>query len=179
MKKNIFVLTLFILILNSCDQTNVSELTLNVSELSLEYMDNPIGIDSKQPLLSWQIQSNGRSVLQSAYEIRVSKNAETLSKNRQLVWQTGKVSSSASLHHVYEGESLESGQKYYWQVRVWDTNANASEWSDVAYWKWVWSTRRIGKQNGSVWMLTTLNQPMTIESCLHVWFAESSILRKK
>ena len=47
MKKNIFVLTLFILILNSCNQTNVSELTLNVSELSLEYMDNPIGIDSK------------------------------------------------------------------------------------------------------------------------------------
>lgn len=135
MKKYIFVLILFVFILNSCNQTNVSKLTLNVSELTLEYMDNPIGIDSKQPLLSWQIQSNGRSVLQSAYEIRVSKNAETLSKNRQLVWQTGKVSSSASLHHVYEGESLESGQKYYWQVRVWDTNANDSEWSDVAYWQ--------------------------------------------
>jgi alpha-L-rhamnosidase len=135
MKKNIFVLILFVFILNSCNQTNVSGLSLNVSELTLEYMDNPIGIDSKQPLLSWQIQSNGRSVLQSAYEIRVSKNAETLSKNRQLVWQTGKVSSSASLHHVYDGESLESGQKYYWQVRVWDTNANDSEWSDVAYWQ--------------------------------------------
>ena len=135
MKKNIFVLILFVFILNSCNQTNVSELTLNVSELTTEYMDNPIGIDSKQPLLSWQIQSNGRSVLQSAYEIRVSKNGETLSKNRQLVWQTGKVSSSASLHHVYEGKSLESGQKYYWQVRVWDTNANDSEWSEVAYWQ--------------------------------------------
>jgi alpha-L-rhamnosidase len=130
MKKNLFVLIslVLILILSACNQTNVSELTV-------EYLDNPIGIDSKQPRLSWQIQSNDGSVLQTAYEIRAGKDAEALSQNRQLVWQTEKVSSSASLHHVYDGESLVSGQKYYWQVRVWDNNANSSGWSDVAYWQ--------------------------------------------
>jgi alpha-L-rhamnosidase len=97
--------------------------------------ENPIGMDSKQPRLSWQTQSNDRSVLQSAYEIRVGKDAEALAQNHQLVWQTGKVNSNASLHHVYDGEHLKSCEKYYWQVRVWDQDGKPSGWSDVAHWQ--------------------------------------------
>jgi len=33
----------------------------------------------------------------------------------------------------YEGKPLQSGQKYSWQVRVWDNSGKASSWNDPAY----------------------------------------------
>jgi alpha-L-rhamnosidase len=128
MVKNMLVLGLFLLLLSACTQTKVSHLTV-------EFLNNPIGIDAKQPRLSWQLNSCEKNVLQSAYEIRVGKDAAALSHDSQLVWQSGKVSSDESLQRIYGGEPLLSGQKYYWQVRVWDNKGNGSPWSNVAYWQ--------------------------------------------
>jgi alpha-L-rhamnosidase len=108
---------------------------LQVVELRAEFLNNPVGIDVKQPRLSWQLVSREKNVMQSACEIRVGKDPAALSNNSQLVWQTGKISSDASLHHVYAGELLQSGQKYYWQVRVWDARGNPSGWSALASWQ--------------------------------------------
>ncbi len=108
---------------------------VRVNELRVEFLKNPVGIDAKQPRMSWQLKSKGKNVLQLAYEIRVGKDAEALSHKSELAWQTGKVSSNQSLHLVYAGKPLKSGQKYYWQVRVWDNKGNVSEWSDVAFWQ--------------------------------------------
>lgn len=108
---------------------------VQVRELRVEFLKNPLGIDVEAPQLSWQLQSKERNVLQVAYEIRMSKEVPALFRNSKLVWQTGKVTSNESLHVVYAGEHLQSGQKYYWQVRVWDNKGNVSTWSDVAFWQ--------------------------------------------
>jgi len=108
---------------------------VGVAKLRVEFLKNPAGIDTEHPRLSWQLQSNEKNVLQSAYEIRVGKDAEALSHKSQFAWQTGKVSSDQSLHLVYAGEQLQSGRKYYWQVRVWDNKGNISEWSNLAVWQ--------------------------------------------
>ena len=55
--------------------------------------------------------------------------------NNQIVWRTGKMVSNESLHLLYAGEPLQSGEKYYWQVRVWDNKRNVSTWSRVAFWQ--------------------------------------------
>jgi alpha-L-rhamnosidase len=128
MAKNILVLCSFLLLLSACTQIKVSQLTV-------EFLNDPIGVDAKQPRFSWQLNSSGKNVLQSAYEIRVSKDAAALSHKSQLVWQSGKVSSGESLQRVYTGEPLQSGQKYYWQVRVWDDKGNVTHWSKVAFWQ--------------------------------------------
>lgn len=128
-KLTLFILAFFGLACNCRSQS------LSTQDLQVEMLSNPIGLDVQQPRLSWQIASKINNVQQTAYEIRVGKDEKALTKNSQLVWQTGKVSSNESLHHVYAGEPLQSDQKYYWQVRVWDNKRKASEWSSVACWQ--------------------------------------------
>jgi alpha-L-rhamnosidase len=101
--------------------------------LRAEYKENPLGIDARKPRLSWQLQASGRGVAQSAYQIRVAKTAADLQAGKSLTWDSGKVTSDESIHRVYEGAALQSGQRYYWQVRVWDASGKESGWSEISY----------------------------------------------
>jgi alpha-L-rhamnosidase len=107
----------------------------SVEALRTEYKDNPLGIDSRAPRLSWRIASNARSVRQSAYQIRVGRTSNDLRTARQLHWDSGRVASGESIHRVYEGQPLASGQRYFWQVQIWDDQGRASGWSAPAWWE--------------------------------------------
>lgn len=98
---------------------------VKVQNLLTENLNNPIGIDEQQPAFSWQLVSNQRNVVQTAYEIKVS-----LAK--KIAWSGGKVVSDQSVHIPYRGEQLQSGMKYTWQVRVWDNKGKVSAWSEPA-----------------------------------------------
>jgi len=103
--------------------------------LRTEYKENPVGIDVRKPRLSWRLEAPGRGVVQSAYEVRVAANERGLGSTQGLVWGSGRVASEESIHRVYEGSALQSGHRYFWQVRVWDGSGKASEWSAPAYWE--------------------------------------------
>lgn len=111
-----------------------SQAQVKLTRLLTENLENPLAVDVLQPQFSWQLSSNEKNVLQSAYEIRVGDFPAALVKNEGL-WKSGKVSSSASVHIPYSGGALQAGKKYYWQVRVWDNKGNASAWSDMAWWQ--------------------------------------------
>jgi alpha-L-rhamnosidase len=104
---------------------------LAADSLVCEYLRNPIGIDVTIPRLSWEIRSGERNVMQRAYEVRVSTDAEFHS----IVWHTGRVSSDQSVSVPYAGPPLTSRQRYYWQVRVWDNHGNESPWSAPHFWE--------------------------------------------
>jgi alpha-L-rhamnosidase len=135
MKKN-HILLLFFLLCASLAQSQVI-----VQNLLTENLANPIGIDQLQPRFSWQLTSNQKNILQTAYEINVIAN-------KQNVWSSGKVNSDSSVHVIYKGNPLQSGTKYTWQVRVWDNTNKVSAWSgssffqtallNVADWKAKW-----------------------------------------
>jgi alpha-L-rhamnosidase len=110
---------------------NVSSLKLE--NLRVENQINPVGIDERQPRLSWQIVSSERGVIQTAYQIRVAAATSDFGHND--VWDTGKVASDQSVHVVYQGPALQSRQRLYWQVRVWDGKDKPSMWSAPAYWE--------------------------------------------
>ena len=99
-----------------------------------EYAANPLGIDIKNPRLSWNIKTQQRNWMQSAYQILVASDSLKLSQNNGDVWNTGKINSSECLNIVYSGNPLISLQKYWWKVKVWDRNGEGSEWSIPACW---------------------------------------------
>jgi len=109
--------------------------SLKSAGLRVENQINPIGIDERQPRLSWQIVSSARGVVQKAYQIRVAATTSDLRQNRRLIWDTDKVTSDQSVHVVYQGPALQSRQRLYWQVRVWDGHDKPSAWSAPAYWE--------------------------------------------
>jgi alpha-L-rhamnosidase len=108
---------------------------LRVTALRTEYLENPLGVDGRKPRLSWQIRSEGRGVVQQAYQVRVAGTERALTRSGEPIWDSGRVASSESVHRPYEGPPLQSRRRYYWQVRVWDATGRASAWSDAAWWE--------------------------------------------
>ncbi|NCU04326.1 MAG: family 78 glycoside hydrolase catalytic domain, partial [Chitinophagaceae bacterium] len=107
---------------------------LSVSNLRCESSTDPLGIESPQPKLSWQLQSNQQNILQTAYRILVADDEALLNKNIGNVWDSKQIKSSASIQVAYAGRSLQSAKKYFWKVQVWDNKGNTSA-SNIAYWQ--------------------------------------------
>src|SRR5438105_5301189 len=92
-----------------------------VERLRCEYLENPLGIDSAQPRLSWIIKSEQRNQKQTSYQIRVAPTKANLdARDARLLWDSGKVDSDESIGVLYAGERLASMQSYFWKVRLWD-----------------------------------------------------------
>jgi alpha-L-rhamnosidase len=99
-----------------------------VTGLRCEYQADPLGIDAERPRLSWQLRSDERGVVQSAYQVQVARDGKAL-------WDTGRVTSDRSVHVPYGGPALESSRRYTWRVRVWDGSGRASAWSAPGSWE--------------------------------------------
>lgn len=101
--------------------------------LRVEYLENPLGIDAAKPRFSWQSDNTERNWRQTAYQISVASSPERLGSAD--VWDTGKQNSAESVGIVYGGPSLESRKRYYWSVRVWDSNGESFNSSETAWWE--------------------------------------------
>lgn len=126
---------LFIVLLFGFSSVLVAQKKIQVKELTCEYKDNPIGIDTRIPRFGWKIYSNLRGVQQKTYELRVSQDLAALAKGEKIMWQSGTVASDQSIHVPYAGPELKSRVRYYWQVRVTDNKGNASGWSEIKFWE--------------------------------------------
>ncbi|NOS69837.1 MAG: family 78 glycoside hydrolase catalytic domain [Verrucomicrobia bacterium] len=111
-----------------------SSAALKPTTLRTEYLSNPLGLDSSQPRLQWQLASNDRGAKQTAYRILVAGSAQQLTRNEGDLWDSGKVASNANAQITYAGKPLTSGQPCFWKVQVWDENGKASRWSENAHW---------------------------------------------
>ncbi len=102
-------------------QAAAAEMGVQVDRLTCEYAANPLGLDVAQPRFSWTLHSDQRGQVQTAYQILVADK-----------WDSGKVDSNRSVHVVYQGQKLASGEKCWWKVRVWDLQGRPSPWSKPA-----------------------------------------------
>ncbi len=116
----------------------------SVQSLKVDYKSSPLGMDNPQPRLSWIIGSDEMNTMQDSYEIRAALSAKDLLKGKNLLWESGAVSSSQSIHIQYEGPPLNSFQRIYWQVKIVDNHGKSSKWSEVAWWE-------MGLMKGSDW----------------------------
>lgn len=108
---------------------------IQVTQMLVENQQNPVGLDTKHPRFTWILAAESRDKSQTAYELRVAESEENLAKANRLLWDSKKVNSDQSTFVSYGGPALQSGQRYYWQVRVWDEAGMASDWSSVSYWQ--------------------------------------------
>lgn len=107
---------------------------IQVSDLQVDGLTNPLGIDNTAPGLSWQISGGDGPTVQTAYEVRAATSPGPLASQQQDIWDSGKVSSGLSSWVKYAGPALKSGERVYWQVRVW-TAQGPSQWSSPAWWE--------------------------------------------
>lgn len=97
------------------------------SNLQCEYMNNPIGIDTKQPRFTWTMLDQRKGAAQKAYQVFVSTDPAVKGN----VWTSEKVYSSSSLA-VYKGKALQPFTKYYWSVQVYNEQDKIIRISDPA-----------------------------------------------
>lgn len=108
---------------------------VTVHSLRTEHQTNPLGIDETTPVLSWQLDSTRRGVLQSAYQVLVAHSEADLHSSTSLVWDSGRVESEQSIDVPYAGPGLVSRGRYFWTVRVWTHGPQATGWAKPARWE--------------------------------------------
>ena len=120
-----------------------------VGYLRCEYLVNPIGIDSPKPRLTWLNIDDKRAAAQSAYQIIVGTDSLKVITGVGDKWVSEKVPSAQMLTE-YNGSPLEPFTRYFWTVKIWDSEGIASAkillasfetgMMNVLNWKGTWIT---------------------------------------
>lgn len=130
--------------------------TVTVTALRTEQMVNPMGLDTATPRMSWQLESDQKNVMQTAYHLLVASSPELLAQDKGDLWDSGKVSSDASQWIPYRGTTLKSNQRAYWKVKSY-TTCGETAWSAPARWsigllkEAHWKGRWIGMDQAAPW----------------------------
>ena len=133
--KNILILSLLV-------SLPIMGYSFTITDLRCEYLESPLGIDTKSPRFTWRMADAENGTMQSAYQIIVGVDSLEVAGGAGAIWNTDKEASSAQLVK-YAGQDLEPFTKYYWSVRVWDQEGVA-EVSNV-------SSFETGMMNVSNW----------------------------
>ncbi|BFT70980.1 family 78 glycoside hydrolase catalytic domain [Paenibacillus sp. P36] len=106
---------------------------MQVAELFVESKRRPLGVDVLQPAFGWSFADSPiRLQMQTAYRIIVINGEDD--RRSEIVWDSGQRFSKKNVHILYEGPPLQSRQRYYWKVQVWDANGHKTE-SPVSWWE--------------------------------------------
>lgn len=101
-----------------------------LTNLKVEDLETPLGIDVKQPNFSWQMgaPAGKRGYSQKAYQIIVKD------EEGNVVWDTTKIKNDRSLGIQYDGEDLKATETYTWAITVWNQDGGtvvASSWFET------------------------------------------------
>ncbi|NLN17833.1 MAG: family 78 glycoside hydrolase catalytic domain [Firmicutes bacterium] len=105
------------------------------TDLRCEYLQDPLGVDTMAPRLSWKLQSDRRCRMQSGYQVLVASDPSLLLAGKADLWDSGHVHSEQNIHVEYAGQPLQARQRCFWKVRVWDQEGRVGPYSEVARWE--------------------------------------------
>lgn len=98
--------------------------------LTIEDIRQPqlVKIIDNQPEFAWQLPTG--AVIQKGYQILVASTQDMLANNKGDIWDSGKVQSPQSTNIKLAGPALKENTQYFWKVRYYDVNNEASDYSD-------------------------------------------------
>ena len=125
-----------VFILNACSADNEQSFANVSGQLAApvqlkvgEGFVNPLGYYEQRPRFSWKLPKEGSAQLQSAYRVQVASTPTFYTE--EIIWDSKKVVSSANAWIDLKGAKLQSRQKAFWRVKIWDENDEVSKWSEV------------------------------------------------
>lgn len=155
--------------------------TITPSKLTAEFKENPVGLGTVAPRLSWIVTSavnnnaGGFNLTQSAYQIQASLDASFAAA--AVVWDTGQVQSNTTVAIEYAGQALQPRERVYWRVRVWDQRGVASPYStNGAFFELALLTP--GDWAGATWIARS-NASMPTNSCAFYSLPPAPLMRKQ
>lgn len=120
-----FLIISSLLFFNFTCKTNA----LKIQNATCGYQVNPELVSKESLHFGWQIHSEKKNIVQTAYAIEVYSNENG---EEAKIWDSGKIESNKSQLVRFQGDkTLQSGEKYKWRVRVWDKKNNVSTWSEM------------------------------------------------
>ncbi|MFP4622099.1 MAG: family 78 glycoside hydrolase catalytic domain [Bacteroidales bacterium] len=134
--RNSWILILSFIVLSgsfvSCEQPQKS-ISIKPFSLKCNYRSNPQGTDITNPLFSWEVSDTSRNGKQKAYQLLVSTSLEKLKNDEADLWNSGRIQSGKSIHVRYRGPELKPATRYYWKVKIWDSQGRVSPYSGVQW----------------------------------------------
>lgn len=130
MNRHSFLIFALIIAFSSC--TTNENTFLSVQNLKSTINEKPITTRKIDVFFSWQISSEHRNQLQSAYQIEVAINPDDLKTSKNILWDSGKINSDKSALVLGDGLELKSAQTYFWKVKIWNQDGKESSWSGLA-----------------------------------------------
>jgi alpha-L-rhamnosidase len=141
--------------------------SVSVTDLRCEYLSNPLGVDVNLPRFSWKLvdSKRTRAQKQTAFQIVLEADASDGTGPRAVLWDSGRVDSSASVNNVYAGRTLESNQNCFWKVRIWDKDGQTTAWSPEARFA-------MGLLNPSDWQGDWIRYKEA-DNIKHIWYRKT------
>ncbi|WP_254533316.1 alpha-L-rhamnosidase [Natrinema gelatinilyticum] len=122
--------------------TTAEETQAQTEERDLEPVSAPTGLEvdyepapnnlrpDATPRFTWHVRTNSRDRSQRAYRVLVSRDKSTLTSDTGDVWDSGRVAQATSSTIDYRGPALDPDTTYHWKVRIWDSQEQATAWSE-------------------------------------------------
>lgn len=124
---------------------------MRIVDLRTENKKSPLQVGTDRPVFSWRAETEEENWYQRAYRVCVKRDGAQ-------VWDSGEVKSGRMNQIVYEGEPLESGTRYTWEVRVTDQRGRTTESETAVFETGLlkaedWTGRWIGETQDEVYHL--------------------------
>jgi len=131
-------------------------LIVDSARLQANGLNTPLGLATAIPRLSWVPLSSMRNDRQTAFQLQASSESSFSSAN---LWDTGRTISD-EFSVVYAGKALQSRERAYWRVRLWDAHGDVGAWSDTTWFElalmeqsdwtaqWITNTQYVTGVNG-------------------------------
>ncbi len=106
--------------------------TVRPARLKCDGRVDPLGVQTGTPKFSWvpvAARPGLRGLSQRAFEVLVATSRRKLAGNDGNMWASGRVKTASGLRHAYGGKPLLAHTTYWWKVRLWSGNGDASAWS--------------------------------------------------